>query len=1035
MKIGLYEQVINEYINNELKKCDKFHIKKEIDSGESFFVLAKYLFGVISESLDFCSGDNKLEQQFKICNSIINLLSEKLSIPDIKNKSITSSPDNLLLEVLEKNFPHYDATERPDIPLSVSGLLTGTRLEPSMQSQLRKELMSADNVDILCSFIKWSGIRILCSELEDFTARGGHIRIITTSYCGATDPKAIEYLSGLQNVEVKISYDTHRTRLHAKSYIFHRNTGFSSAYIGSANISKAALTDGLEWNIKLSQYETPHLWDKITNTFETYWNDPEFEDCNKSNSDTFKKAIEAERSKDKKIQDFYLDIRPYAFQQEILDKIEAERQYQQRSKFLVVSATGTGKTMIAAFDYKNWSNKLVSGKRPRLLFIAHRKEILEQSLHAFRAVLRDYNFGELMVDGHVPQSHEHLFVSIQSYNSKELWDLPVNYFDYVVVDEFHHSMAESYKKLLSVIKPKVLMGLTATPERMDGQDVTQWFDGHITSQIRLPDAINRRLLCPFQYFGVSDSVNLRDVKWQKGGYVISELENVYNSNKLRTALIIDKLSQTLLDVKNVRGLAFCVSVKHAEYMAEMFNSAGIPSEALSAESLSEDRRTIKKRLVAKEINFIFTVDLFNEGVDIPEIDTVLFLRPTESLTVFLQQLGRGLRLSQDKECLTVLDFIGQANEKYRFDYKFRSLLEDSDRSVQKEIKNDFPHLPSGCSIILEQKAKEYILDNIKRSLRNTTSFLVEELKNYAEHSNNLTIGSFLEYSHLDIDDIYKRNLCWSRLKVLAGLENDFNEPDEQQLTKGLRRLQYIDGPQYIKTLQKLISGDGIIRNSTDEFYAVMSYYTILGTNVFLPANAQEYINRLKQNPHLCSDIIELLDYNLENINTVAPELKLPYQCPLELHCNYSRDEILAAMGYIDTSGNKGFMAGVLELKTKNTDIFFITLNKTEHEYSPSTMYKDYAINDRLFHWQSQSRTTETSSTGQRYINHKSMGCNILLFVRESRNGKNGATSPYYFLGPADYVSHEGSQPISIIWKLRTPMPAKLVRKTARLASI
>ncbi|MEM8735740.1 MAG: DEAD/DEAH box helicase family protein, partial [Planctomycetota bacterium] len=460
--------------------------------------------------------------------------------------------------------------------------------------------------------------------------------------------KAIEALSQLPNTEVRGIYDTKRTRLHAKAYLLHRNTGVGSAYVVSANLSNAALSEGLEWTTKVSQYELPYLWDKIAGTFETYWQDDEFQTLDAHSLPKLQRAIRTERKAGTEgaiVVNF--DLHPFPFQEEILDIISAEREVQNKHRHLVVAATGTGKTMIAAFDYARVA--MDSGRKPRLLFIAHRKEILSQALAAFRCVLRDQNFGDLLVDGIQPEQQEYLFCSIQSYNSRNLQSESPDQFEYVVVDEFHHAAAPSYQALLDHVQPKVLLGLAATPERSDQLDVLGWFGGRASAEIRLPDAISRRLLCPFQYFGVSDSVDLDSLSWQRGGYRVDDLDRLYTGNDARASLVLQKFLETVLDPSEVRGLGFCCSVAHAEFMARFFNENGIASIALSAGSSDEERNSAQQRLRDRSINFIFVVDLYNEGVDIPEVDTVLFLRPTESLTVFLQQLGRGLRLHSDKE--------------------------------------------------------------------------------------------------------------------------------------------------------------------------------------------------------------------------------------------------------------------------------------------------------------------------------------------------------------------------------------------------
>ena len=928
--------------------------------------------------------------------------------------------------------------------MALGCLLAGTRLDPSLVSQLVKELASADQVDILCSFIKWSGIRILADHLRAWTARSGaRLRVLTTSYMGATDLKAIEFLRALPNTEVRISYDTHRTRLHAKAYMFHRQSGFGAAYVGSANMSRPALTEGLEWTVKVSQYESAHLWDRVSATFETYWEDGEFEPYHESEQPRLKQALEQERSGDPATAlPFLFELRPYGFQQEILDRLDAERLVQGRDRHLVVAATGTGKTMIAAFDYRHWARQQAgeTGVWPRLLFVAHREELLRQSLETFRAVLRDPNFGDLLLSGHEPEQHDHLFVSIQSYKNRVMDEWPADRFDYVVVDEFHHAAAPSYERLLDHVKPRVLLGLTATPERGDGIEILSRFGGHMSSQIRLPDAINRKLLSPFQYFAVSDSVDLSGLKWQRGGYRLDELSQIYTGNDLRAALVIEKVRSILLHPRKARGLGFCVSVAHAQFMALKFREAGIAAEALSAETPRNDRLLAQDRLRKREVNFLFVVDLYNEGIDIPEIDTVLFLRPTESLTVFLQQLGRGLRLYDEKECLTVLDFVGPAHRKFRFDLRYRALLTDAGASVQKQVEHGFTHLPAGCSLVLERVARQHILENLRQNLSQSKQSLISALRDLAESLGRTpTLAEFVDRSGVGPDDLYRRGVSLARLTTDAGLRGSFNDPDEERLTKGLRRVAHIADANQIQFL--LNAFDARKPGSVAGLAAALERRLLmldlsLWGEQGVPGSAEEGLSRLGLNPVLREELRGLLQYRLGCIESVPPVLELPFTCPISLHAPYTRDEVLAALGRWTRQQRPSMREGVLHLPEIKADVFFVTLHKTEKEYSPSTMYQDYALNERLFHWQSQSTTSVESETGRRYLEHERRGYTVLLFGREhkKRTGKSdGLAEPYHFLGPARYVSHTGSRPMSITWRLDYALPARLFRCLARLA--
>ena len=1042
---GLYEQVINKELDTELSATDKLCQTALIDSAEAAKVLSKYVAEIVEKGLEnVLDNGGDISSQVELVNRIVATIVAQTREADFDRKSVAERAEQLLALLDKKNsvFALDEKTQitRPETSIAMSSLFTGAVHEPQMYTELKKEIVSCNKIDMLVSFIKWSGLRLIIDELTEFTQNGGELRIITTSYMGATDVKAIEELRKLPNTQIKVSYDTKRTRLHAKTYVFYRNTGFTTAYVGSSNLSNVAISSGFEWNVKVTMKDLPETIDKIAATFESYWNSNEFEYYDEGQCERLARALKAEKYFDTNNAEFYtMDIAPYSYQQEILDKLQAEREVRRYTRNLVVAATGTGKTVISALDYKRF-RKQNPDKPCRLLFVAHREEILRQSLYTFRAVLKDANFGELFVGNYKPDSIDNLFISIQTFNSQNFTEKTTpEFYDYIVVDEFHHAAAPTYQKLMTYYHPKILLGLTATPERMDGKSILPYFNSRIAAEIRLPEAIDRKLLCPFQYFGVTDTIDLDKLKWAAGGYDRGELSNLYTMSGIvaqrRGDHVISSVLKYVTDIDDVKGLGFCVAIEHAEYMAEYFNKHNIPSIYLTGKSPDEERKLAKNKLINGEVRFIFVVDIYNEGVDIPEVNTVLFLRPTESLTIFLQQLGRGLRLAEGKECLTVLDFIGQANRKYNFEDKFAALLSNTTRSVTREIKDGFVSLPKGCYVQLEKKAARIILDNIRASYGNSAG-IVTRIASFEEDTGmKLTLANFLEYYHLDVRSLYRFD-TFSRLCARADAIDDFDEPIEDAMKKAFTRLALIDSRRWIAflldILPRLDNVDFATLSDVEKRMMQMLYVSIWLKTVD-DWNDDEVLTNLyslSESPVLLGELMDLLQYNYDRIDFIDSPVDIGFDCPLDLHCTYTRDQILVALDFMKPSTVR---EGVRWLPEIQTDVFFVTLNKADKDYSPTTMFNDYSINSELFHWQSQSTTAENSPTGQRYIHHKEKGSKVLLFVREFKSDRlsNGAAA-YTYLGTANYVKHTGSRPMNITWKLDHPIPAKYLKKTNKL---
>lgn len=1044
---GLYEQVINHAVTHELAEIPEARkAVAPIDPAEAAQVLAQYLCDVVEKGLEnVLDNGGDLSAQVELVNRMVDLIQNTTQETDFAALGVDRRAEQLLA-LLREQDPQLAVGQtasdlaRPETSIARSSLFTGAIHEPQMYTELKKEIVSADRIDLLVSFIKWSGLRLLMDELREFTQNGGALRVITTSYMGATDVKAVEELRALLNTQIKVSYDTRRTRLHAKTYVFYRDSGFTTAYVGSSNLSNAAISSGLEWNLKVTRRDLPETLDKIAATFESYWNSSEFEYYDEGQRERLARALRAEKFTDANGGAVYtMDLAPYGYQQEILDRLEAERAVRGYTRNLVVAATGTGKTVISAFDYKRFRKQ--HPDRPcRLLFVAHREEILKQSLYTFRAVLKDANFGELLVGSYRPERIDHLFLSIQTFHAQDFAAKTApDFYDYLIVDEFHHAAAPTYQRLLDYYQPQILLGLTATPERMDGRSILPYFHNRIAAEIRLPEAIDRKLLCPFQYFGVTDTVDLSDLKWSAGGYDKGELSRVYTLSgavaNRRADLVVSALLKYVTDIDQVKGLGFCVSIEHGAFMCRYFNDHGIPSLFLSGKSSEEERSTAKERLVRGEVRFLFAVDIYNEGVDIPEINTVLFLRPTESLTVFLQQLGRGLRLAEGKECLTVLDFIGQAHKRYNFAEKFNALLSNTTRGITREIKDGFISAPKGCYIQLERIAAQYILDNIRSSYGNTAG-LVSRAASFQEDSGlELTLANFLDYCHIDPRALYRFS-TFSRICARADVMENFEEPLERVLTKAFARLAVIDSRRWIRFLLDLLPRlDDVDFPSLcpmEQRMLQMFYVTVWGKAAedWADQEVLDNLYALSDSPVLLGELMDLLRYRYGQIDFIDEPVDLGFDCPLDLHCTYTRDQLLVAMDFRKPATVR---EGVKWLPEKQLDVFFVTLNKSDKDYSPTTMYNDYSINEQLFHWQSQSTTAAESPTGQRYIHHRERGSRVLLFVRERKTDRiAGGAEAYTFLGTAAYVKHEGSRPMNVIWKLDRPIPAKFLKKTNQL---
>lgn len=1013
---GLYEAVVSTRLLLELqRRADLEQGIEKVPEADQPHVLVNHLASAALRGLSARTP----AQRLTVVADLLKILEDVEETPVGDLRQLLS-----LAAAAGPGHPRLDVTRRPSTPLADAALLTNAPGEPSIGSEVRHELATCDEADLLCAFVMWPGLRVLESELRDVRERGVPFRVLTTTYLGGTQRQALDRLVRDFGAEVRIQYDARRTRLHAKAWLFRRRTGFDTAYIGSSNLSRAALLDGIEWNVRLSRVGTPTLLDKFHATFDTYWNSDSFAPYDpERDGDRLDDALQSQRAGGGNSPGSNtlsgLELRPYAYQQAILDALASERENHDRHRNLVVAATGTGKTVMVALDYRNLA--VAAGKPPTLLFVAHRQEILQQSRRTYREALVDAGFGELYVAGSHPERWRHVFASVQALSRQGIETIPPQHFDVVVVDEFHHAEAPTYRRILEHLQPRELLGLTATPERGDGTDVRLLFGGRTAAELRVWDAINQGLLSPFHYFGLSDNTDLTTIPWRNGRYDEPALSNLYTGNAARAAIVIKEVRDKIPDPRRMRALGFCVSVDHAHYMAGVFTRAGIPAAAISGQTPSHVRAATLDHLRQGELSAVFAADLLNEGVDLPTVDTVLFLRPTESPTLFLQQLGRGLRLAADKDVLTVLDFVGNNRAEFRLDLRYRALTGSTRRGLQRDVERGFPFLPSGCEIILDRVTQAGVLASIRQHLTMRWNHLVRELRAHPTAS----LPQFLSDSGAELAHVVRGDRSWTTLRRDAGLLGD-PSPGEHVLLRRIRALAHVDDKRRAAAYRHLLAGEAPF--DPDDPFARMLYFTLWpagGAHAdFANAAAQ-----LIDHGEACEEMRIVVELAFGDTRRLTRADDSGLGLALALHGSYQREEILAALGQASLDRPPShFREGVLkvEIDGRPVDAFFITLNKSEAEYSPTTRYRDYPISPTLFHWESQSTTSVASVTGRRYLTG---GSTVLLFVRRDKRNEFG-TAPYTYLGDATHVSHTGDRPIAITWKLRHPIPSELFSETA-----
>ncbi|MCB9096641.1 MAG: DEAD/DEAH box helicase [Arcobacter sp.] len=918
----------------------------------------------------------------------------------------------------------------------MNNLISNTNVD-NFYNHLLKLLLESKSFIFNVAFINFSGVQLLLevfSKLENKNIKG---KILTSTYLNFTQIKALEKLKEFSNIELKI-YDCNSTNIgfHPKSYIFEFDD-FYEVMVGSSNITASAFKTNIEWNVKTTLKKDDEYLTNILNEFNNLWKES-FE-VNEDFLEKYSKFIENQKKEFLPTFLYKQNIKINIMQKNALEKLKILRQKNQ-TKALIIAATGSGKTYLSAFDVKDFKAK-------RVLFLVHRENILISAKQSFENIIENRSFG-LFTGNKKEKSKDYIFSTIQTM-SLYYKEFKKDEFDYIIIDESHHVTSPTYKKVIEYFQPKFLLGLTATSNRMDGNSIYEIFDENIACDIRLNDALEYDLITPFHYFGISDikSIDYENVDLTK----IDVLAKLLSVNK-RVDYIIKQMNFYSFTGVKRKAIGFCVSKEHGTFMSKEFNKRGINSTFLSSEDSVINRVKYIEKLEDDNdvLEVIFTVDIFNEGVDIPSINTVLFLRPTNSPIVFIQQLGRGLRKSKNKEFLTVLDFIGNHKKAYLIALALAGNKAIDKDSLKLFLSNNFANFKN-AHICMDEISKQRILEQIEKENFNSLRYLKEQYFEFKTLMNN-KIPKLVDFLHFNdvINPIKFIDESYSYIEFLAKVENK-NELKELVLNEEFKKsIRFIENLLPIKRVYEFVILKYLLENDfCDENIAfrILNKYlnrvdkeTIVHCFSFLN---QDFLDKAQINRYL-----KLIDFDGKKVVKTDDFTKLlenkKYKEIFEDSLNYGIYLYEKEFGSVDFGKpflklyGKYNMLNIAKLcnfpkihssfrgsgflKYKND--FFLFINLEKEKFSKSEKYNNTFLSKEIFTYQSKPSHTQISQDGQRLCKNKEFDVKLHIFMRKFTQ-LDKKTQDFIYLGLANTIYYEGNNPISLHLKLEKSLNDEL----------